>query len=161
MKELFKFLGYTVLSCASLVILFFVLMWVHFHARVDASSAVEDVARKLHVSPDKLLVLNEPRVDCSVVICKYLDNRTNVLNSCSSVIPPEEELKRVPGSMKKEILSMWHREFARIEKKARHQFARYGISLDGPVERLYYINGGGEIVETKECVYVMYYINCM
>lgn len=93
MKELFKFLGYTVLSCASLVILFFVLMWVHFHARVDASSAVEDVARKLHVSPDKLLVLNEPRVDCPVVICKYLDNRTNVLNSCSSVIPPEEELK--------------------------------------------------------------------
>ena len=95
MEKIFKIIGYTVLSCISLLVLFFVFFWVHMQLRVDTSFAVEDVARKLHVSPDKLLILNEPRGYCPVVICKYLEDRTNVLDRCESVIPPEEDLKRL------------------------------------------------------------------
>lgn len=165
MERFFRVIGYTVLSCASLLVLFFVLFWIHMQLRIDTRVVVEAVSRKLHVSPDKLSILNEPRGFCPVVICKYLNDRTNLLNRCESIIPSEEDMKSLTEKTKNEILSMSHREFDRIEKKARREFEIYGIGVEEPIERLYYITGGAignpVVVETKECLYVLCHINSM
>jgi hypothetical protein len=165
MRRFLKTLVYTVFGCASLLALFFAAFWIHMQLRIDTSVAVEDVACRLHVSPDKLSVLNEPCGYRPIVICKYLEDRSNILDRCESVIPIEDELKRLTESAQSEMLSILHREFNRIEKRTMRDFGVYGISIEEPIERLYYIKGGAigypVVVETKECIYVLCHINSM
>lgn len=165
MKKSVKIIAYIALCCATLWLMFWVLFWIHMHSRIDTSLIVDEVARKLHVQPDKLFVLNEARRYCPVVVFICHDDKMRIIDNCESLIPSEEVMGRLTESVRNQISRTYHKEFDMAKKRIIREFEMYGIVQDEPIEHLYYVKANGAeniiVVETKGKIYVLCRINGM
>ena len=160
-----KIIIFLALGCVTLCFIFWTISWFRMHSALDVNPAVYNVAHRLHVSPDKLEIINAPKRNCPVVIFTCLEDRIKILENCEPLIPSTKSLNRLTEDTWKTVLRATIKESERVKKKIYREFKVYEIALNQPIENLFYVKGctAGTLVvaETQECLYVLCYINNM
>lgn len=164
MKNVVKIAVYIVLCCIVLWILLCSFFWIRMHSRLDTSHAIEKITQALQVTMDELTILNEARYHCPVIVVEYHGDRTKVLNSCESLIPPLESMNRLVGRTRCMVMSAYQVDFDRVKKRVSYVFKRYGISLDDSIEGLFYVNPcekNAIVIVTRGRIFVLYFESTM